>query len=323
MYVIHGLACWDGQIEENFDPEKISDIIADPNNVLWVDVPEPTEEDMQTLKKEFGFHPLSLEDAIRQNQRTKLDEYPGYHFIVLHIISYDKDANELQSWELHIFLGANYLVTVHKESILTLLVARERWKQQPDMMKEGIGFLIYSLFDTIVDDYFPVLDILDDKIDEIEDRLLADDGNKSMKDIFPLRKSLLMMRRHITPVRDILNILVRRDQPLFSHQTLLYFQDVYDHLLRVLDRVDLYRDMIASLVETHLASQSNNLNKVMRTLTAMSIILMSVSCIAAIYGMNFKFMPELEWHSGYWYSLGLMTGIGGILGLAFWRKGWL
>lgn len=308
---------------DHCNPELISDIVVDKSNVLWVDVSNPTQEDMETLKTEFGFHHLALEDALRQNQRTKLDEYPGYHFIVLHILSYNKEDEEITSAELHMFIGSNYLVTVHKDSIPTLLSARDRWKQQSEMLQEGIGFLVYSLFDTIIDDYFPVLDIIDDKIDIIEESLLAEDGHEKMSDIFPLRKNLLMLRRHVTPVRDILNIIVRRDQPLFSHQTLLYFQDVYDHLLRILDSIDIYRDMIASLVETHLATQSNQLNITMRTLTAMSIILMSISLIGAIYGMNFKDIPELNWPFGYLYALGLMTAIGGTLWFFFWRKNWL
>lgn len=326
--MIQGLACWENQIIEDFDPDRISDIIVNPSNVVWIDVPNPTEKDMEILKEEFGFHHLTLEDALRQNQRTKLDEYTGYNFIVMHILNYDKEKNEINTGELHIFLGSNYIVTVHKDSIATILAARERWKQQLEMVKEGVGFLVYTLMDTIIDEYFPILDVLDDKIDEIEDNLLEGEDrheNKrhSIKEIFPLRKNLLMMRRQIAPVRDILNILVRRDKPLFSHQTLLYFQDIYDHLLRILDSIDLYREMVTNLVETHLASQSNKLNKVMQTLTAMSIILMSISFIGAVYGMNFKFIPELNWEYGYWYALGLMGTTGGILGLSFWRKGWL
>lgn len=321
--MIHGLACWDDRIMENFDPELISDIIADANNVLWVDVVEPTEEDMAVLKKEFGFHPLALEDALRQEQRTKLDEYPGYRFIVLHSISYNKEEEEVRSWEIHLFIGANYLVTVHKDPIVTLLAARERWKQQSEMVREGIGFLVYALIDTIIDDYFPILDILDDRIDRVEEQLLRGAGKQDLTDLFTIKKSLLMMRRVTSPLRDIFNILVRRDQPLFSPQTLLYFQDVYDHLLRILDAIDLHREMITSLVETSLATQSNQLNQVMRTLTAMSIILMSISFIGSVYGMNFEHMPELKWPLGYWYALALMGGTAGGLWGFFRRHGWL
>jgi magnesium transporter len=304
------------------DPEKISDLCAGEPNVVWVDVPDPTGQDFDELAKEFGFHPLSIEDCRSAHQRPKVEEYEGYYFIVLYEAQL-KDDQELELRELSIFLGKNYLVTVHSQQIRAIETAERLWRGWTDIAHRGPGLLSYLLIDSIVDDYMPLLDKLSDRIDELEDQIFGDFHPDTIQQIFGIKKQLLLLRRAVAPLRDVFNTLLRREQPIFSRETAIYFQDVYDHLIRVADTIDTMRDMLGSTMDAYLSVSSNRMNMVMKRLTAISAILMSVTLVAGIYGMNFKYMPELEWRYGYVGTLGAMLIIALVLYLYFRRIDWL
>jgi magnesium transporter len=304
------------------DPEKISDLCAAAPNVVWVDVSDPTGLDFDELAKEFGFHPLSIEDSRSPHQRPKIEEYEGYYFIVLYE-SLLRDDQELELHELNIFLGKNYLVTVHSQPIRAIETAERLWRGWTDMAHRGPGLLTYLLIDSIVDDYMPVLDTLSDRIDALEDQIFGDFQPDTIQQIFRIKKQLIFLRRAVAPLRDVFNTLLRREQPLFSRETAIYFQDVFDHLIRVADSIDTMRDMLGSTMDAYLSVSSNRMNMVMKRLTGISAILMSVTLVAGIYGMNFKFMPELEWRYGYVGTLGAMLIIALALYLFFRRIDWL
>jgi magnesium transporter len=308
---------------ENFPAADISEYCLSDRNVVWADVSDPTSQDFAELAEEFGFHPLSIEDCRNEHQRPKVEEYPGYYFIVLYEAELAGPNDRLELRELNIFLGANYLVTVHSRPIRAIGTATRLWHEWTDRAEQGAGLLAYLLMDAIVDDYLPLLDILSDGMDDLEDQIFGEFRPESIEDIFRIKKQLLYLRRSITPLRDVFNTMLRREQPIFAREIYVYFQDVFDHLIRVADTIDTMRDMLGSTMDAYLSVQGNRMNIIMKRLTSIATILMSVTLIAGIYGMNFGQMPELGWKYGYVFALTWMLVIGLILYFYFKRRKWL
>ncbi|HEY7910976.1 MAG TPA: magnesium/cobalt transporter CorA [Blastocatellia bacterium] len=304
------------------DPEGISEACEIENTVVWVDVADPTSEDFDRLAEEFRFHHLSIEDCRNEHQRPKVEEYQGYYFIVLYEASLIL-GRHLELKELNIFLGKNYVVTVHSQPIRAIKTAERLWPEWTDLAERGTGLLAYILIDTIVDDYMPLLDALSDRMDDLEDHLFVEFKPEAIEEIFRIKKELLFLRRSVTPLRDVFNTLLRREQPIFSRETQVYFQDVFDHLIRTADTIDTLRDMIGSTMDAYLSISGNRMNMVMKRLTSISTILMSVTLVAGIYGMNFDYMPELKWRFGYIGTLMAMLIIGLAIYFYFRRIKWL
>ena len=298
------------EFTENCIAEDISELKEVEGNIIWADVSDPTSQDFEELAEEFGFHHLSIEDCQNAHQRPKVEEYTGYYFIVLYEAELVGPTDRLELRELNIFLGKNYLVTVHSRPIRAIATASRLWHQWTDRADQGAGLLAYLLIDGIVDDYLPLLDIMSDRMDDLEDSIFGEWRAESIEEIFSIKKKLLYLRRAITPLRDVFNMLLRREQPIFPRETHVYFQDVFDHLIRVADTIDTLRDMLGSTMDAYLSVSGNRMNKVMKRLTSISTILMSVTLVAGIYGMNFVLMPELRWRYGYVYALLSMVVIG-------------
>jgi magnesium transporter len=304
------------------DPDLISDHCARQSNILWVDVADPTSVDFEDLAREFGFHPLSIEDCHHQHQRPKVEEYQGYYFIVLYEAEM-REGLQLELRELNIFLGSNYLVTVHSQPIRSIEKAKSLWRHWADLAERRTGLPAYLLMDAIVDDYMPLLDDFSDRLDELEARIFESFQSEAIHDIFRIKKQLIFLRRAIVPLRDVFNTLLRREQPIFSRETMIYFQDVYDHLIRVADSIDTLREIAGSTMDAYLSVSGNRTNFVMKRLTSISAILMSITLIAGIYGMNFAFMPELGWRYGYIGALASMLVVGLALYFYFRKIKWL
>lgn len=311
-------------LENNLPLERISDTLSGDDSLLWVDVADPTPEDLRLIGAEFAFHPLAMEDALRRHQRPKIDHYDGFLFMVFYGLATD-DGRPVAR-EIDLFVGKNYLVTVHDGTLPAVPETADRWCENVERQgNRGIGLLVYSLLDSIVDGYFPVVDDLADRIEDLEAGVFAEGGSSRDEQaaIFALKKDLLAIRRVLGPERDVMNVLVRRDAPVFGGEEVVYFQDVYDHILRVTDAIDTYRDLLSSALDAHLSMTSYHLNEVVKRLTSSSIILMSMTLIAGIYGMNFAHMPELDWRLGYAWALGLMVAVGAALVALFRRIDWL
>ncbi|MBX3277818.1 MAG: magnesium/cobalt transporter CorA [Acidobacteria bacterium] len=291
------------------------------SNIIWVDVSDPTSQDFDDLAREFNLHPLAIEDCKHRHQRPKVEEYPGYYFIVLYESELGAD-NRLELRELNIFLSSNYLITVHSEPIRAIAVADRLWREWTDLADRGTGLLAYLLIDAVVDDYMPMLDSISDHLDELEDQIFEDLRHETVQEIFLVKKQLLFLRRAVTPLRDVFNTLLRREQQIFSRETTIYFQDVFDHLIRVADTIDTLRDLLGSTMDAYLSISGNRMNQVMKRLTAISTLLMSVTLIAGIYGMNFAYMPELSTRYGYVGALGAMLVVALTLYLYFRRIKW-
>jgi len=304
------------------DSTRISDLRHNTANIIWVDVPSPTEADFACLQQEFGFHELAIEDCMHAHQRPKVEEYQGYYFIVLYEAELT-DAGLLSLRELSIFLGPNYLVTVHKQPVNALARGERLWRGWTDLAERGSGLIAYLLIDAVVDEYLPLLDRLSDRMDDLEDHLFGDFQPGAIEEIFQVKKQLLYLRRSVTPLRDVFNTLLRREQPIFSRETLIYFQDVYDHLIRVSDTIDTLRDLLGSTMDAYLSIAGTRMNIIMKRLTSISTILMSITLVSSIYGMNFVHMPELAMKYGYVGALSAMLLIGLALYLYFRLIKWL
>ena len=340
------------------DPEGLRHAASDDTVDVWLDLSRPSAEEMAQLAERLQLHPLAVEDALTGHQRPKIEEYDTFFFLVFYALTQSGGAADgavdgavagavdgavdgaapataasalvdgvgsVKTQELRVFVGKHYLLTVHDDPIPALDEAERRWKRNTQQAEWGTGILLYSLLDSIVDQYFPVIDSLVERAEDLDDRIFA--GQTRARgytyNLLSLKRTFLELRRIISPERDVLNVLTNRDSPVFNEHTLVYFRDVYDHIARVSDTLDLYRDQLTSTMDASLAIASNDLNVVMRTLTAVTIILMSASLIAGIYGMNFVNIPELHWGFGYFYALALMAAISLALWYYFKRVHWL
>jgi magnesium transporter len=312
-----------GRLEEvDFDPDRIDRELEQPDALVWLDLDEPTPDKIAMLGREFGFHPLALEDCLHEHQRPKIEQYEGYYFLVAYGI--DVAGTELAPHEMAVFVGHRFLVTVRKPPAFDLAEVLKRWDAHAEQVGEGGGYLLYILLDEIVDGYFDALDVLEDRTEEVEDVVLAGEATpRSQSDIFQLRKQLIQFRRGMAPLREVLDVLQRRTADVVTPGLEPYYRDVYDHVLRATDFLDSLRDILSSALEANLSIISNRLNEVMKKLTAWAAIILVPALIAGIYGMNFRHMPELRWRWGYPYALGLMAAICAGLWWMFKRRDWL
>lgn len=307
--------------------EQASQIFHSPpadeqQSLVWIDISNPGQAEAEYLREELGFHPLAVEDCIRGRQRPKLDRYPGYFFLVIYAASVNPVRNRMALNELHVFLGRHYLVTVHDHRVQEVGEIVARWRSQTQQIRD-VGGLAHLLLDVVVDDYFPIIEHFADRIEEVESGVFDQSADEAIPRILLLRHELMLFRKVVAPQRDVISTLLRRDLPFLRPELIPYFQDVHDHTIRVTEEIDSQRELLSALLDAHMSTSANQLNQTMRMMTAWSVILMSITLIAGIYGMNFVLMPELQWRWGYAFALALMAATGASLVLFFRRRGWL
>jgi magnesium transporter len=314
----------DGEPKTRTDVEAISGLIPDQHNVVWFDLEASKLEDVAILREGFNFHPLALEDAVSAHQKPKIDSYAAYYFVVFYSIGYEgKAIPGVHARQIGLFIGPNYLVTVHSEPIPEIEETLARWQKSHETIGHTVGAVVYALLDAVVDHYFPVIDEITDHVEMIEEQIFENFRVEALETVFGLKKDLLTLRRIVAPSRDVMNMMLHRDVPIFDRETIVYIQDIYDHIVRVTDSIDVYRDLLSNVLDAYLSMTSNRMNQTVRVLTASSIILMSMALIAGIYGMNFRLLPELEWTHGYLFAICLMIAVATTLALFFRRRGWL
>jgi magnesium transporter len=302
----------------------------DTESVSWVDVQGLGSEDvLLRLGSVFSLHPLVLEDVVNVPQRPKVEEYDDQLLIIARMVMPKENGRGFVSEQVSIILGKHYLLTVQEEPELdTFNPVRDRIRTgRGNIRKNQADYLAYTLLDTIIDGFFPVLETYGEQIEDLEDEVVMRPTHQTLERIYTIKRELLAIRRAIWPQRDAINILIR-DCSLVSDEVRLYLRDCYDHAVQVLDMVETYRELASSLMDVYLSSVGNKMNEVMKLLTIISTIFIPLTFIAGIYGMNFNTerspfnMPELNWYFGYPLCIAIMLSIAGALVYYFWKRGW-
>lgn len=283
--------------------------------------------DVEQIKKIgdiFGLHPLVMEDILHMGQRPKLELYDKYVYLVVKMIYLGDNGKEVAYEQLSIVMGKNYVLTFQEKEGDVFNNIRERIKgNKGRLRKSGADYLVYSLLDSVVDNYFPALEKIGDLVEEIEERLSDDPEQDVLSDIYRLKREVLFLRKSIWPIREVVAAMMRQDLEFVSPNTNTYLRDVYDHSIQVMDVVETYTDMLSELTDVYMSTVSNRMNEVMKTLTIIATIFIPLTFIVGLYGMNFKYMPELTNELAYPIVLLIMATISGMMLIYFRRKGWL
>ncbi len=316
----------DGVVEQSLSPARIREIVQSGEGELWVDIDSTDMHQHALLEKVFEFHPLAVDDTLSPRTRVKLEEYDRYVFAVMAGVRFDHatpDPYDLETANLYYFLGKNFLVTVHAVSSLGCEAVRERLQRSVDLLARGAEATMHAIFDQAVDAYFPLVEQLNTHVDRLEERLFEDFDERLIHEIFKAKRAAFALRCHVGPLREVLNVLTNRPSVYIRSDTQLYYRDVYDHTIRIMESVDTTRELLAGVLETYFSQTSNRMNRVMKQLSIVATIALPLIVIAGIYGMNFSRMPLTHDPLGFWGALATM----GIVSLAivWWlkRRKWL
>jgi magnesium transporter len=305
----------------NPTPDQISEIIQDGACLVWVDIEDPGPEEIDLLAEEFGFHRLALEDVVNQRQRPKVDEYADYLYLVLYAPAPPTAHRPYRTAQIDLFIGRNYVVTARRGHVPALEDAVKRWEHLEPGLRRGAGGLLHTIGDCVVDAYFPVVDQLEDQLDSLELALFRPSGRFDARRLLQIKRGLFTLRRAIYPLREVFNTLLRRDLKLFPPEIFPYFQDTYDHILRLLDTIDVERDVASGVLDAQLSVVSNRLNETMKRLTAIAVSVAVMGAVFGAWGMNFSTVPGAQ--------LGLVgfalvaAGAVGLAGLTIFLGRWL
>jgi magnesium transporter len=297
----------------------------DKNTVTWINI--DGLHDVSVIRKMgeiFGLHPLVQEDIVNTGHRPKMDDFEDYIFITARMLLYKKEDAEIVSEQFSLILGPNYIISFQEIAGDVFDPVRERLqKGKGRIRKRGPDYLAYSLMDAIVDGYFIVLEKMGEDIESLEEELMTDPKTETLNKIHYLKRELISLRKSVWPLREVISLLSRGETDLVKENTIIFIRDVYDHTIQVIDTIETYRDMASGMLDVYLSSISNRMNEVMKVLTVIATIFIPLTFVAGIYGMNFKYMPELEWHWGYHLALLIMFFIGVIMYVWFRRKRFL
>jgi magnesium transporter len=310
---------------EDFPVGEISEHLADPSSVVWLDLCRPGEDDFAKVGEEFGIHSLALEDAVHQRQRPKLDHYRTHEFLSAYAVSVSQDGMSLSTSEIAVFLTGQALITIRQDETFAMEDVVARWDRGQDLAEYGVGFLLHGLLDHVVDGHFEAVRQLDNRVEDLED-LLFEEGREQIQTVhrrlYALRKSLVRLRRTVLPMREVVNALMRPGTHLVPEPLLPYYHDVYDHVLRTAEQAESVRDMLDSAMETNLTAQSNRMNLVMKKVTSWAAIIAVPTAITGFYGQNLPY-PGFDHQSGFITSSTAIVVLSALLYLVFKRKDWL
>ncbi len=308
----------DEHLPENFEKRE-------KNYIRWIDIKGIKKiEVIEELGKGFNLHPLVLEDIVNPHQRPKFEDYTQYIFIIIKRLIWNEKENEFTSEQISLILGSNFLISIHEQESNLFTPIVERIKVSKGRVRNmEADYLLYALLDVVIDNYFIVQEVLGELIEEIEDVLISDPKIETLQSIYQLKRDIIDLRKSIWPLRAVINNLQREQSDLISDHMQIYLRDIYDHIFRISDSLENYRDIISGMLDMYLSSVSNKMNEIMKVLTIISTIFIPLSFLAGLYGMNFAFMPELHNPFGYPTLLIVMVSILTVMLFYFRRKGWI
>ena len=303
----------EGQFQHGLAIGDLSRIIASGEGVLWVDLCVDNRSHVAMLEKVCGFHPLAIEDTLNPNSRVKVEEYPGYLFMIIRGVRFFEETNDpydLETFNLNFFLGKNYLVTVHGRESAAIDDVVQRVERNPQLLERGPARLMHAVADSAVDAYFPLLDRLDEFVDGLEERVFVQFDRDALHEIFEVKRMVLQLRRHLAPQREVFSILTNRPSALLTPESQVYFRDVYDHVLRINDSLDTYRELLSSTLDSYLTQISNRLGEITKGLSVVATISLPFVVISGMWGMNVANIPLSQHPHAFWWMLGLQAAIG-------------
>jgi len=317
-------------VEEGFPVDALPELLADPTNVVWVDIRGENSEDLPAIKdlllNVFKFHYLTVEDCLETRNAPKIEAFPDYFYFIVHGVKPDETSpTNFITKELDGYLGANYVVTFHIERFRSIKNVKQQLRSSPFACQRGAAYLLHQILDQVVDFYMPLVDDFDDAINSLEDRVLRLRRSSSglLEEIMDLRRGVARLKRISHRQLEVLYRMSHGEFTQIPENILPFFRDVHDHLMRISDLAENYRDLVGGLFEIHFAVIGNKTNDIMKTLAVVSAIILPLTLIAGIYGMNFEYMPELHSRYGYYATLGVMVLITAVLLVYFWRRGWI
>jgi magnesium transporter len=304
--------------------ELIDEWQRDSEQKLWVDVVDPEHETIEPLlEQRFGFHELAAEDSLSATTLPKYDSFPNYDFFIFRTVDVNVSEHAAETFKIAAFLGQNYLFTVHRGRVGAIDDVCNRLPGDHRILQRGPDFLLYSIVDQMVDAHFPLLETIEEAVDELQDRIFENAESAHLDELMHLKRDVNILRRHSLPQRELLNLISRGDANFIQAQHLIYFRDVYDHMFRISETIDVDRDQMTATMDAYLSVVANRTNETMKLLTIFSALMLPLTLIAGVYGMNFEHMPELHWIHGYPFALGLMIGTALLMLFFFWLKGWI
>ncbi|MDO9567291.1 MAG: magnesium/cobalt transporter CorA [Candidatus Desulfaltia sp.] len=306
------------EIEESF-------YLKDKASVTWINIDGIHQVDViEKIGSNFGIHSLILEDILNTDQRPKAQDLDDYIYIVLKMLYNDKEELKVKSEQISLILGKNFLITFQEIEGDVFSSVRDRIKKgKGRIRKMGCDYLTYALIDAIVDNYFIILETFGEKIESLEEELLEKPTPQTLQTIHDIKREMIFLRKQVWPIREIINGLLKWDSQLINESIDIYFKDVYDHTIQIIDTIESFRDVLSSMVDIYLSTISNKMNEVMKVLTIIATIFIPVTFIAGVYGMNFKYMPELDWKWGYYAVWFIIASVIISMLCYFKRKSWL
>jgi magnesium transporter len=320
--LINCVAYQEGKKLSDIPVEEISDYLARPDCFVWVALRDPDTDELKQMQEEFGLHELAVEDAVRGKQRPKVEEYGDSLFAVMQTV--ELVEGKMVVGEVHVFVGPNYVLSSRRNASQGFLGVRERAEREPHLLAQGSAFVLYALMDAVVDRYFPVVDMLDSELETIEDRIFIRGSQRAnIERLYELKSKVLLLRHAVAPLMEGVGRLYGGRVPAICIDTQEYFRDVHDHLHRIAATLDTIRDTISTAIQVNLSMVAIDESEVNKRLAAWAAIFAVFTAFAGVWGMNFKWMPELEWHYGYPVAVGAMVCVCGYLYWRFKRSGWL
>lgn len=326
--VQHSLVWQNNTIQADVSRTVIASVQDNPRALIWLDLEGDPKTNGPTLAKTFGLSPITIETINEEHERAKLVQGHNYFHLVVHGVAFDENTDEAIMPKLDIVFGQNYLLTVHRAPLPWLTTLRESIRSgnlEENIMSRGSAMLLHAVLDTLVDSYFPILDDLDEIVDQLEYAAVQKNSNKVQARIFRVKRALSQMRRVISPQVEVANALITRTGDLIPKEAEPYFADVHDHLVRAFEVIDSYRDLMSGLLDVYLTTVSNRVNEIMRQLTIISTIFLPITFITGVFGQNFGHSPQVEHDGGgnFWVALALMAAITAAQIWYFKRRGWM